>query len=415
MIVVYPMMVSQSISENTLPGVAKMLEAYIAIYMQDDVMNTINGKKFGLPRSKRDMRYKIKRGKIIGESIDLSEGQPPEGFGWDTDPGQGKKDIDDERKRLEKEWKDLEKAERELQDKIKRYEDMKKRLDAEIRRAISDEERNKISRKKLEIDKEIGLKRLELDKKKQEFQQKIAQAKELRDKERHDLEMSKAEKEKKEKPKKIDVRTSDKAITIEPTTIQIHTDDYGTQLLGIKVVPYMIRSDVKLSHLIMHDIQVKGITALTIPLGRQIMGKLLRFSRRGKPVTGDPKQDIIYRTTGHKGETFVALDKNSDVDEYFLNNINKINRLFKFGWGNFVICDDALQLAHFCLRANKGICQGMSYRMMYKTLGQSGVYEDLEDLRKQNSSIFKVSRKRLSKILGEAKSDEKLFNYQERQ
>jgi len=52
---------------------------------------------------------------------------------------------------------------------------------------------------------------------------------------------------------------------------------------------------------------------------------------------------------------------------------------------------------------------------MYKTLGQSDIYDSLEDLRKQNSSIFKVRSTRLSKILGESKVEQKLFDYQERQ
>jgi hypothetical protein len=160
--------------------------------------------------------------------------------------------------------------------------------------------------------------------------------------------------------------------------------------------------------------KVKGIASLMVRMGRKIMGKLLRIINRG-PVSGDPKQDIIYRTTGHKGETFVVLEKNHDVDEFFLSQTKKINRLFKLGWGNFVIADDSMQIAYFCLRANKGICQGLNYRMMYQTLGQGQVYQDLEDIRKQNSSIFKVNRKRFSKILGESVADEKLFKYQERQ
>jgi hypothetical protein len=194
----------------------------------------------------------------------------------------------------------------------------------------------------------------------------------------------------------------------------VETDKFGSQLIGIKVVPYRVKSDAKLSHLIMHDTKIKGISALTIPLGRKIIGIMLRLTHKG-PVTGDPKRDIIYRTTSHRAETFVVLEKNHDVDEYFLNNTGKINRLFKLGWGNFIIADDVLQIAHFCMRAQKGICQGMSYRMMYKTLGQSGIYEDLEDVRKQNASLFKMKRVRFTKLLGESKAEDKLINYQERQ
>ena len=57
MIVVYPMMVSNAVSENTLPALGKMLELYILTYMQDDVLNSMNGKFGGV---KPKLRYKIK-------------------------------------------------------------------------------------------------------------------------------------------------------------------------------------------------------------------------------------------------------------------------------------------------------------------------------------------------------------------
>jgi hypothetical protein len=356
MIVVYPMMASKSISENTLPGIAKMLEAYIAVYMQDEILYTLNTQARNMKTPK--MKYKIKRGRILGESLDLSEGAPPPELELDVEPGTKE---EEERKRKEE-----------------------------------------VARKKR-------------DKEKQEIQKDMGNATYEREKEAQEKTIEKAEEELKSKGRKVDLRVSDKSISIEPTKIQIHTDQYGTQILGIKVVPYRVKSDVKLSHLITHDMSLKTMDALVVRLGRIVMGYILRFLHRGQTVTGSPKHDIIYRTTGQKGKTFVALDKNNDVDEYFLSKTSKINRLFKLGWGNFVLCDDVLQIAHFCLQSSKGMCEAMSYRMLYKTLGQSGIYEDLEDLKKQNSSIFKVSRKRFSKILGEAKSDEKLFNYQERQ
>ena len=231
----------------------------------------------------------------------------------------------------------------------------------------------------------------------------------MRDRERYERELQQA------KARKVRVQVYDKGISLEPTYMTVETDDFGTRVLGIKVVPYRVQSDAKLSALLMHDMQIKGISAATLPMGRKVLGTIWRIAKMKGHVTGDPKHDIIYRTTGHRGETFVALNKNEDVDENFLTQTARIKRLFKLGWGNFVICDDALQLAHFCLRATKGMCQTMSYRMMYNTLKADNVYTDLEDLRRQNSSIFKVGRKRFSKILGESMADIKLLNYQERQ
>lgn len=393
MIVVYPMIVSNAVSENTLPALSKMLELYISVYMQNDLMGAING-KFGGPRP--SIRYKIKKGKIIGESIDLSEADEESVLPGTKDPQQIEAQLEKARRtkeRLIQKIKDIRAAQ-------KRAESDKDARDLKEKELEHQQAMDKVDAAEKELERAhkqaMDLKNLELK-----------QSKETREKAKHDKEM-------KDKASKVDLVTSDKTISIEPTTVKVTTELYGTQLLGIKVVPYRVISDAKLSHLLMHDMKVKGIAALTIPLGRKILGKMLRFTHRG-PVSGDPKKDIIYRTTGHKGETFVVLEKNHDVDQYFLQNTKRINRLFKLGWGNFIIADDALGIANFCMRANKGICQGVSYRMMYKTLGQSGVYEDLEDLRKQNSSLFKMRAKRFSKLLGEAKVEEKLINYQERQ
>ena len=363
MIVVYPMIVSNAVSENTLPALSKMLEQYILIYMHDDLINFLN-KNRSLQPTNAQLRYKIKGKKIVGESIDLSEAE------WDdidADPGTGKESPEERERRRAKRVDDPDEAEKQA------YE-----IEDETTKRATDKEKLR-----------------------------AGTAKNKREEEKYAKEKAQGA--------TVDVKVgSDRTITLEPTWMTINTTDHGTQMMGIKVVPYRVNSDAKLSHLLMHDIKINMIHALTLRLGRIIMGKLLRLVYKG-PVSGDPKKDIIYRTTGQKGETFVVLERNHDVDEYFLKNIKKINRLFKLGWGNFVIADDALQMAHFCMRASKGICQGLSYRMMYKTLGQSGVYEDLEDIRKQNSSLFKMKRVRFSKLLGESNAENKLINYQERQ
>ena len=392
MIVVYPMMVSNAVSENTLPAIGKMLEHYIMVYMQNDVINTVNDKARQAANVK--LRYKIKGKKWIGESIDLDEAWGDRKDEYEK----GKKKIEDAREKARaagrKTGDVLSPGQKKRRDenKTKRERDRDERA-AEKYKNMKPEEREKA------LDDEAKRGR-------DSAKHKSGQEKNQREKEKWELEKAKGE--------KVSIKVSDKSISIEPTYMSVETDKHGTQFIGVKVVPYRVVSDAKLGHLIMHDMKVKGLTTLTIPLGRKIMGAMLRLTNRG-PVSGDPKKDIIYRTTGHKGETFVVLEKNHDIDETFLRNTSRINRLFKMGWGNFVLADDTLGLAYFCLRAHKGICQGLSYRMMYKTLGQSGVYEDMEDLRKQNSSLFKVGAKKFSKLLGEAKSDEKLFNYQERQ
>jgi hypothetical protein len=363
MIVVYPMMVSNAISENTLPAISKMLEQYILIYMQDDYLSAINR---GFKGPGPSLQYKYRGAKLIGESL-----------------------ADELKDRVITTGKGIKKAGE------KEYEKYKKKKEEE------EAFKRKVDPRSQDFDPDVA--KSAGEKEKLAFQR----AKNRREEEKHKNDM-------KAKAAKVKVNTSDRSITVEPTYMTVETDKYGTRVLGIKVVPYRVLSDAKLSALLMHDMQIKGISAATLPMGRKVLSYIWRVAKMKGHVTGDPKQDIIYRTTGHRGETFVALEKNHDIDEYFLTQTSKIKRLFKLGWGNFVICDDALQIAHFCLRATKGMCQALSYRMMYKTLGQTGVYEDLEDLRKQNSSIFKISGKSFSKLIGEAKADGKLYHYQER-
>jgi hypothetical protein len=414
MIVVYPMIVSNAVSENTLPALSKMLEQYILIYMHDDLISFLN-QKGNIQSTNMQLRYKIKGKKIVGESVDLSEVEAWEDEGTGKAEKQRRKDAEEERKRKnEKREEEEREKKREEEDyqrkKSQRLKDEERERDRELakKEKKSREAETRAYKDKKERDEEERDRKREADEEKRaQDKSRGAAAKEKREADKHAEEEARGA--------KVDIKVgSDKTITLEPTWMTVNTDKHGTQMIGIKVVPYRVTSDVKLSHLLMHDIKINAMYALTIRLGRYIMGKLLRLVYKG-PVSGDPKKDIIYRTTGHKGETFVVLERNHDVDEYFLRNIKKINRLFKLGWGNFVIADDALQIAHFCMRASKGICQGVSYRMMYKTLGQSGVYEDLEDIRKQSSSLFKMKRVRFSKLLGESNAENKLINYQERQ
>ena len=70
MVTIYPMLISQAVSENVIPGIAKTLESYIIVYNMNDVLSN--------PTGPRQVNYKIKGGRIFAkESEDLSEGLPP--------------------------------------------------------------------------------------------------------------------------------------------------------------------------------------------------------------------------------------------------------------------------------------------------------------------------------------------------
>ena len=359
MIIVFPMLVSRAVSENSIPGIAKTIENYIIVNYQDMIINNKDIKK----QSKMFGKISYKGGNLfIKESEDLLEAVPPGSSsgtkGKGTTPSIQKKTSNDNVKK-------------------------------------SDEEKDY-------------------------YKEKIKQLKSQSDE-------SAKEKLKKKLAKKasVDVKLGDaKSISLEPTYITIEKSDKdgnkSVSFIGIKVIPIRIKSDVKLSHLLLYDTKLKALTAGTLIFGRFIMRKAYglfdRWTHRlklgGVTPSGDPRRDIIMGRTGMgKGsETFIVLSKQEDVDEIFLDNIQKINRLFKMGWGNFVIADDIGRSAYFCMKNFRGMCSVVPYAMMYQYLGQSKAYETMEDAKKASSSIFKVG-KRFSKVLGEWRTINKIYKY----
>lgn len=380
MIIIFPMLVSQSVSENAIPGIAKTIEGYLIVNKMNEIMSSPEVKKHSMFKSFNS------RGKLFvaKEGVYLTEEDP-----WD--PGtKGEPEDEGERRTREKEEREKAKEERE----------------------------------KEKHDLEIADKELELKKKQKELEQK--RRKETREEEKERRERQKHEDEeakKRETKASAKITNSDyKSIALEPSFIQVEvalrSGAVEKRFVGIKVVPYRVKSETKLSHLILHDIQLKNMNASLVARGRKVMrwfyGMVDKWRARlklgGAAPSGDPKRDIIRGRTGHKGPGFVVLSKNEDLDSRLLSNISKINRLFKMGWGNIVVADDIQRQAYFCMAQFRGMCTVLSYSMMYQNVGQLKVYESLEDAKRQNSSLFKVSR-RASKVFAEWISDYRQFKY----
>ena len=348
---------------------------------------------------------------------------------------------------VNKQWNDLWKA----QDQLKRDQASLKRDQASLdreerelkvkeRQADSQDEKLKLDKEKAEYqkkrdevrDKQERLRNLQQQLKNAEDKLERAQKQEKEDKEKaqkqaredkEKKEQARKDKEKAAKNAQVNVRVTDnRSISMEPTTMEIdRVDKEGNKsrmFLGVKVVPMRVSSDVKLSHLILFDANLSSLSAMMISLGRKllkgfytILDRWLRRLRQPIP-TGDPRHDILMGRTGmgRDSETFIVLSKQEDIDEFFLDNIAKMNRLFKMGWGNIVIADDIARVAYFCTGELRGMCSGVPYAMMYQNLGQAKAYETMEDAKKANSSIFKIS-KQFTRVLGECKHDLKLLTY----
>jgi len=373
MIVVYPMLVSKTVSENIIPALTKTVEQYIITYGMDDVISH--------PERKRNVNFKIKGNKIIATEV---RALPP-----DSGPGtKGQKDQETERERREKEKYEREKA-------------------AEIERQRLAREKEKREKEKSELEKEKFKTQLKKDE-----EERIRRAKE---------EKREKEKEKAQKASAKITSTDARGIQLEPTyiTAEVRKGDISrTEFIGVKVIPMRAKSDARLADMLMTDYHMRAFRALLISQGRKVLrGSVLRLLGRWTKrigsagvVTGDPRSDVILAKTGFEGDTFVAVQRD-DLDEDFFSNPARIKRLFAMGWSNIIVLDDVNRIAYFCMKKFRGTCSQLSYYMMYQNLGQLKVYETLEDAKRQSSSLFKRKGPKLTKLVGECYCSSLLKKY----
>ena len=381
MIVIYPMIVSQAVSENAIPAIAKTAELYLVGNKVHDIINDVQVKKFNRMNK---LKMKIVGKKIIArESVDLTETVEDDMKATGT----GTKKTDKEK-------------EKDFEDRMERQRQKEK-----------DEEKREIARSKEEREKAQA----EREKAKAERDEEREKAKEEREKAKGEIEK---EKQKASKAAVSIKMTDFKTVSLEPTFIPVeHIDKFGNvskTMIGVKVLPLRVKSEASLSALLFNDMKLNWINGKVISFGRKALRFIYKFIGKwtfrfgGGVLSGDPRRDILLGD--HDGKGFVVFNKVEDIDDLFLRNYGKINRLFKLGWGNIIIADEVNRTAYFCMQDYKGVCNALSYSMMYQNLGQLKVYETLEDAKRQSSSLFKI-KKRFSKIIGESIVDQKLIKY----
>ncbi len=337
-ITLFPLLVSNTVSRNIVPGVAKVLENYIMVYGLDSILKQVRGKMGG--------KYRISNKKVIKmESIDeipnfLYQEFLDEQSGIWGHAGAGTKGKDPQS----------------LAD-----------IEAEARA----KEKGKQSVIAAGKDASVRLDSFNLD-----------------------------------------------AITLEPTWMkidQIDKDGNKTSgVIGVKVIPYAVKSDVSLSKLLMYDKQVTRLQRLAIMKGRQMTTALYRtwhklwmkvpFTEPSGTVSGDPRKDILLKRSimdVKEIQSIFALANQAELSDTFTGNAKEMMNLQKMGWGSIVIADDVNRRASFCMKELKGLCSIMPYTMLYQTFSQAKVYEDIEDAKRNASSIFKVKRSKMSKLIGE--------------
>lgn len=187
-------------------------------------------------------------------------------------------------------------------------------------------------------------------------------------------------------------------VSLEPTWIKVNTDS-GAKLLGVKVVPFKVKSTTGMVGLLMNDAELKKMAYLSNKFGRTVTRVFFRAMRglriipgfSGKAVSGDIKKDIVWASTQYGKNMFVCLSQLDIEAEDMFTSPQAVQRLHKLGWASLVITDDVNKQATFCMKEFGGICSTIPYSNMFASLGkeQHQVYKDLEDAQRSAGPFFR--------------------------
>lgn len=384
MIALYPLLISNTVSKNIIPGVCKSLENYILVYNLDSIMRGVrhdSGIKGAFSVRNNKVRIKEDMEENLTDFLyqELLDEAGRSGIYNRTGPGTknmparpGDADFEDKQGPKSGVDKDREAA----------YDYNEKLKDAE--RMARAKEKGKLSAQPEDKAKNATI--------------------------------------------KLDAYNT-QALTIEPTWMKADVYRNGIQasgVIGVKVVPYAVKSDAELSQLLMYDRQVSKMMALAIKAGRWSKGFLYRTWMRAwtkipfvggsssGTVTGDPRKDILvkrnFMSASSMQDVFVLANQAELADDFY-DSPGLMTKLQSMGWGSIIIADDVNRRVAFCMRELNGMCSMIPYTMLYQTFSQAKVYEDLEDAKRNASSIFKVRRERMSRIIGEHAAYDKIQKF----
>ncbi len=217
-----------------------------------------------------------------------------------------------------------------------------------------------------------------------------------------------------------------KSIQLEPSWMKADlTSKSGVQystMIGVKAIPLTVKSDAKLHELIMWDAQIGKIMERVIRIGRYFEGILYRiwattagriFNPDPEAISGNPYKDIVLKrsiiSTRYVNNIYFVLNR-ADLRADFFEQAKRVRKLVRLGWQSFVIADDVNRSVSFCMIKFRGMCSTMPYGMLYQTLDQAKVFDDLEDVRRSSASLFRT-RRPFNKILGESLAQQKLDEF----
>lgn len=193
------------------------------------------------------------------------------------------------------------------------------------------------------------------------------------------------------------------AISLEPTWLQVTTAKKGMQILGVKVIPFRIKSGESVATMIAHDQKLKNLSYLSTKYGRAISRVFYRLLQKlripmikDKALSGDPQRDIVYASSKYRDNLILCLSQLDLENEEIFNTPRGVQKLHKLGWVSFAIADDVNRKVTFCMKEFGGVCSVVPYPFMFSSLGRehSKVYEDLEDIKRTSGPFFNMRTNR---------------------
>lgn len=126
---------------------------------------------------------------------------------------------------------------------------------------------------------------------------------------------------------------------------------------------------------------------------------------RDRVVTGDPVKDILWASTFHSRYVYCLLNYSDISDSNLLKNAGGMHKLHQVGWNSLIFADDINKRVIFCMKEFHGLCSSTPYQFIYSSLGKDygKVYDNLEDVKKAASPFFKLSVNS-KRVFGEAKN-----------
>lgn len=201
---------------------------------------------------------------------------------------------------------------------------------------------------------------------------------------------------------KLDLNTT---LSLEPTYITI-SGKWGTEVIGVKVIPVPVDPKPFVKQL-MIDRSGEHTETFLGPIQKKLTRVFRGFMGRFKSnrnLKSDPFEDIIYATSKYGSNVFCLLNLASLSSDAILKDMSSMDNIFKMGWNSVIVADDISKRAYFCMKEFGGICSSINYSYMMTSLNDKfeKSFEKLEDLKKSSSIYFRANSKKPSQILGES-------------